>query len=312
MASLHGSVGLGGRNWRPDVMRVQRLLTQAGASPGPVDGRCGRHTMQAIERFQAPFLHRPDGRVDVAGPTWRHLERVAAASLHPRLAEPKPVGPRRTVPDTPSAQSSSSPHRTSSPARSSAAARPSVVVTPTSSPPASASTGHTHADGYWRVRTPLPALGVVNRGLTCPISSQMEAMLGDPHAERTKAKLRTTHIGPLHVTGLTPAIDSLSRLLDNVRRDLPDLYPKLGSPGMLCLRNIRGRDCYSNHSWGTAIDLRTEGLLINLGETRSCKGIDALVPYFNETGWYWGGGYHHRKDCMHFECSLEMVRGFRV
>lgn len=92
MASLHGLVGLGGRNWRPDVVVVQRLLAGAGVLPGPVDGRCGRHTMQAIERFQTPFLHRPDGRVDVAGPTWRHLEKVGAAgavhAAHPAHSAP--------------------------------------------------------------------------------------------------------------------------------------------------------------------------------------------------------------------------------
>lgn len=144
------------------------------------------------------------------------------------------------------------------------------------------------------------------------ISSQMENMLGDPHSERTKSKLRSTQIGPLPVTGLIPALDSLANVLDRVRHDLPDLYSQLTMPGMLCLHNIRGRNCYSNHSWGTAIDIRTEGLLVNLGETQSCKGLDALCPYFNDAGWYWGGGYHHRKDCMHFECSLEMVRSFRI
>jgi hypothetical protein len=38
----------------------------------------------------------------------------------------------------------------------------------------------------------------------------------------------------------------------------------------------------------------------------------ALVPYFNDAGWYWGGGYHNpnRKDAMHFECGLALLQSF--
>lgn len=147
MASLHGSVRLGGRNWRPDVVVVQRLLVSAGASPGPVDGRCGRHTMQAIERFQAPFLHRPDGRVDVTGPTWRHLERVAGQ------AHSAPVAHAASVHRAASRHRSTPVHQAAQPS-----ARPNSV--PTSphliAPPSPASAGSAHAYGYWRTRTPLP------------------------------------------------------------------------------------------------------------------------------------------------------------
>ncbi|MGW8191777.1 M15 family metallopeptidase [Sphingomonas hankookensis] len=42
------------------------------------------------------------------------------------------------------------------------------------------------------------------------------------------------------------------------------------------------------------------------------RGLDALVPFFHKAGWYWGGGYRSisRKDAMHFECGLTLVRSF--
>jgi hypothetical protein len=163
---------------------------------------------------------------------------------------------------------------------------------------------------YWRTRTPLAAYSDVNRGLSCPTSAQMTKLLGDPHDKASQGKLHTSYVGPLHVTGREEALTSLASIMTQVKTDLPDLYKVLGTQGMYVLRNIRGRSCYSNHSWGTAIDVTVDELLVNLGDTSSCKGLDALVPYFNNAGWYWGGGYHRRKDCMHFECGLAMVQGF--
>ena len=80
MQGLNGSVGLGGRNRRSDVFVVQRALLEAAVSPGPIDGICGRRTIQAIERFQGDILRRPDGRIDVHGPSWRRLSRHANPS----------------------------------------------------------------------------------------------------------------------------------------------------------------------------------------------------------------------------------------
>jgi hypothetical protein len=73
MATLHDSVGAGGRNRREDVIAVQTLLKKLGFDPGTVDGRCGPKTITAIKVFQAKFLTRPDGLVGTFGPTWLKL-----------------------------------------------------------------------------------------------------------------------------------------------------------------------------------------------------------------------------------------------
>ncbi len=71
---LDGSVGVGGQNRKADVELVQTLLTARGLDPGPIDGRAGPRTNAAIRTFQADFLGRPDGRIDVDGRSWRELQ----------------------------------------------------------------------------------------------------------------------------------------------------------------------------------------------------------------------------------------------
>lgn len=298
--SLRGSVGLGGRNWQPDVVVVQRLLERAHVSPGPVDGRCGRLTMQAIERFQNAFMRRPDGRVDVNGPTLRRLEQSGA---HAAVAQPH---------GTPSAaHGARAPVVRARPAAGPAARPAAPRVAPAASAVPAAPQPRAGAEGYWRTRTPLAAPGTVNIGLSCPNARQMEEILGDPHDARTTSRLKRGHFGSEPITALEPALASIDSVLAKVKSDLPDLYAVLGTAGMYALRNIRGRNCYSNHSWGTAIDVKVDGLLVALGASYSCKGLDVLCKYFNEAGWYWGGGYHSRKDAMHFECGLALVRTFK-
>ena len=78
MVGLSASVGTFGRNRQHDVALVQTVLTQKGYTCGPVDGRCGRHTVAAIFAVQKGLIAEPDGRVDVGGPTWRSLAGKAA------------------------------------------------------------------------------------------------------------------------------------------------------------------------------------------------------------------------------------------
>lgn len=98
MRQIQASVGLGGHNRPADVGIIQQLLTDAGEHPGPIDRRCGRLTISAIERFQRRVLRRPDGRVDVHGPTWRRLTRTSAATPAPATRHRVMTAP--TVPAT--------------------------------------------------------------------------------------------------------------------------------------------------------------------------------------------------------------------
>ena len=74
--SLSAAVGQGGENVAADVTKVQTLLIQQGIGPLSIDGLCGPRTIAAIFDFQARYLNRPDGRVDVDGRTWRELCRI--------------------------------------------------------------------------------------------------------------------------------------------------------------------------------------------------------------------------------------------
>lgn len=304
MQQLVGSVGLGGRNHPSDVATVQRLLTRAGAAPGPVDQRCGILTIQAIEHFQHGILSRPDGRVDVDGPTWKRLqspgkgasgkpsiERFSGGAYSPGSSRP------------PVAQGSAPPHP---PARSIGISAPAARSAP------SARRDHPNSKTYWETKTPLVPWSEVNRGLQSPPNRVLLALLGEPTGTKTTNLIVTAYAGSLHVTGLRPAVDSLRSIMARVSRDLPDLYGLIRTPGMRAVRAVRGRHNFSNHSWGVAIDLRIGGILVPLGARYSVKGIDALVPYFNAAGWFWGGGYHGRKDAMHFECSTSLLQGFRL
>ena len=94
MSELSASVGLAGVNRHLDVATVQRLLVGQHVPTGPVDGRCGRLTIGAIVNYQRRFMHEPDGRVDVRGPTWRRLNHDAVAgapSSNTHAAGPAPA-----------------------------------------------------------------------------------------------------------------------------------------------------------------------------------------------------------------------------
>ena len=194
------------------------------------------------------------------------------------------------------------------------AAPPHAATRP--APPASAAhpagSGRPESNAYWQAKTPLVPWSEVNEGLQSPPNRVVESLFGDPTGPKTTGLIVTAHAGPLHVTGLRPAVESLQGVMIKVQQDLPDLYSLVATSGMRAVRAVRGHHNYSNHSWGIAIDIRIGSLLVPLGAQFSMRGLDALVPYFNAAGWYWGGGYHGRKDPMHFECSTSLLQSFRL
>ena len=158
-----------------------------------------------------------------------------------------------------------------------------------------------------------------NKGVTQPRSKTMMALLGPPREDygtdcRTitnptlKALVETRELGPIKVTMLKPALDSLERILGKLKEEEPDIYAKLGTAGALCVRNIRGSNTsVSNHSWGTAIDITLQGELDPFADGTMQIGLVILAEHFNDEGWYWGGGYS-REDGMHFEVGEETLR----
>jgi Putative peptidoglycan binding domain/D-alanyl-D-alanine carboxypeptidase len=130
----------------------------------------------------------------------------------------------------------------------------------------------------------------------------MLALLGNPRADYGTDCREPTN------PRLKPAVDSLERVLADIRKREPDIHAMLGTAGMLCARFVRGSTtAVSNHSWGTAIDLTLAGKLDPRGDGLVQAGLTRIAPIFNEHDWYWGAGFG-TEDGMHFECSDGLIR----
>jgi peptidoglycan hydrolase-like protein with peptidoglycan-binding domain len=275
--SLASSVGAAGRNYRTDVMLVQRLLKDHGCSPGPIDGMCGPRTVRAIVTFQASFLPHPDGRVDAQGSTWRHLNNAPASEMPRKPAQ--------------------------SPAASLARAQP----------PANASSNQ---DLIARIPRPAKGtinqgLIAVSPSFMVQQLGQPRNAYSANCQPITNATLQkhvvSESVGPFKVTGLKPALASLREALSQVKREQPAVYAALGTAGMLCCRYIRGSTTnISNHSWGTAVDLTLKGVLDKRGDNMVQVGLSLMAPIMNQHGWYWGAAFG-TEDAMHFEASRSLV-----
>ncbi len=162
-----------------------------------------------------------------------------------------------------------------------------------------------------------------NKGITQPKNRVMMELLGPPRDSyntdcqpvtnaRLKELMQTRSIGPITVTMLAPALDSLERVMDRLRATDPDIYAKVGTAGAVCARFIRGSTTsVSNHSWGTAIDLTLEGQLDPFADGGTQFGLLILAEYFNDEGWFWGAAYQ-REDSMHFEVGEETLRKWQA
>ena len=158
-----------------------------------------------------------------------------------------------------------------------------------------------------------------NRNVTQPRNRTMLDLLGHPRDSystdcqpvtnpRLKALLETRQIGPIRVTMLRPALESLQRIYDRLEKSDPDIAAELGTAGALCARLIRGsRSSVSNHSWGTAIDLKLQGKLDGFADGGTQFGLLILAELFNAEGWFWGATFN-REDSMHFEVGEETLR----
>ncbi|AZL59605.1 M15 family peptidase [Tabrizicola piscis] len=160
-----------------------------------------------------------------------------------------------------------------------------------------------------------------NKGITQPRNRTMLELLGQPRDSyntdcqpmtnpRLKELLETRQIGPIKVTMLRPALESLERVMTRLKETDPDIHAKVGTAGALCVRFIRGSSTsISNHSWATAIDLTLEGQLDGFADGGTQFGLLILAEYFNDEGWFWGAAYN-REDSMHFEVGEETLRAW--
>ena len=163
--------------------------------------------------------------------------------------------------------------------------------------------------------------GRFNNGVTQSSNRVMLEVLGQPRAQynttcqsvtnaNLKALMETRQIGPIRVTMIKPALDSLERIMGRLQETEPDIYASIGTAGALCVRLIRGSSSsISNHSWGTAVDLKLEGRLDGFGDGSTQFGLLIIAELFNEEGWFWGATYS-REDSMHFEVGVETLRSW--
>lgn len=159
----------------------------------------------------------------------------------------------------------------------------------------------------------------INQGLNSARQVTMLSLLGNPRGfydqtcrgitnSRLRALLVTRSVGPFRVTGLIPAVESLTEVMGDIKNEEPEVFEGLGTAGMHCARFVRGSTTsISNHSWGTAIDLNLNGQLDRPGNRRTQKGLAAIAPIFHRHKWYWGAGFP-REDAMHFELSDQKIR----
>lgn len=133
---------------------------------------------------------------------------------------------------------------------------------------------------------------------------------GTPSAALQKLT-KTASVGPFRATGLTPAVDALTRVFAAVKSAKPDLYALLGTEGMSCVRYVRGStSVFSNHSWGTAIDITIGGQLTPQGSTTVQQGLVELAPFMRAERFFWGAAFS-TADGMHFEASEELIREWK-
>jgi hypothetical protein len=166
---------------------------------------------------------------------------------------------------------------------------------------------------------PIPPIQEINIGLSHANESTMLNKFGRPvdstedHSplyKNFRDRIKGADLGPFRVYGLDYAIESLKLIFSEDRKELPDVYKDVKTAGVLSVRHIRKNpNSYSNHSWGTAIDIYFGDSVVPQGIAECHRGVLLLYPYFNKYGWYWGAGFSGEQvDSMHFELSEETIR----
>ncbi len=130
----------------------------------------------------------------------------------------------------------------------------------------------------------------------------------EPTDPRIRQLLTRADFGVFKVRGLQPAVETLSLIMNDIQREKPQIYERLGTAGMLCCRLVRGsRTAISNHAWGTAVDLKIDGRLDRRGDSRTQRGLLEIYKIFNRHGFFWGAAFP-TEDAMHFEASEQLIR----
>ena len=166
----------------------------------------------------------------------------------------------------------------------------------------------------------IPPRTTFNKNLSSATEATMLHLFGVP-GEKTdncspatgtfKTRIVTSvDVGPFNVSGLDVAVSSLKAVFAEALQQIPSVVAALKNDGMFCVRHKRrNRNSFSNHSWGTAIDLFFGTQAVPQGSPKTQRGNLQLAAFFNKHGWYWGAGFSGGSvDSMHFELSEEAIR----
>lgn len=165
----------------------------------------------------------------------------------------------------------------------------------------------------------IPVPEDINAGLSSASNDLMLALLGNPRSSYSRKCEGPTNddflkrvvwgkkVGPFKVSGFDLAVSSLQEVCADIKREKAEVYRVMQTEGMLCCRMVRGsRSIISNHSWGTAIDIKIDGVLDRRGNDKVQVGLSEIAAIFNRHDWYWGAGFTV-EDGMHFEISYEKM-----
>jgi hypothetical protein len=165
---------------------------------------------------------------------------------------------------------------------------------------------------------PIPPDNAINSGLHPARQATMLKLLGRPGRltqecsqvtnTQVRAMLVIDNLTPhMRVTGVRPMVDALRRAFKRVYERDPELWAACRTAGMTCCRAVRGsKTLFSNHSWGTAIDLYFGDDVVPMGEPVTQQGVLLLYPYFHAESLFWLAE-SSRPDAMHVEASEELM-----
>ncbi|SHL04616.1 D-alanyl-D-alanine carboxypeptidase [Bradyrhizobium lablabi] len=166
----------------------------------------------------------------------------------------------------------------------------------------------------------IPAANTFNQNLSSASEATMLGIFGVPGAKTQDCSPATgafkqrivslINVGPFKVSGLDIAVQLLKAVFDEAEQQIPNVVAAVKSDGMLCVRHKRmNASSFSNHSWGTAIDLFFGHAAVPQGSHKTHRGCLQLAPFFNRHGWYWGAGFSRGSvDSMHFELAEQTIR----
>ncbi len=165
----------------------------------------------------------------------------------------------------------------------------------------------------------VPIPGGLNVGLHPCLQQTMINALGIPGPLTQHCKPPTgtvaarmkwgVNVGPFKVSGLDYAVESLAQVFAEFKQVDLQAYKAIKTAGMLCVRARRTNPrIFSNHSWGTTIDLYFGDSVVPQGVHKCHRGMLNLWQIFNRYEWYWGAGFSGDSvDSMHFELSNNAI-----